>query len=178
MKFRVIKLLPFLLFALLVLFFWRGLSLDPHHLPSVKIDRPVPPFSLPQLGHPERSFTPDAFNHEVVLLNVWASWCDACAQEQVVLMQLASEGVPIYGLNYKDNRIEAEHWLSEWGNPYKIIGADQDGRTAIDLGVYGTPETFLIDKQGLIRYRHTGPMTTEVWEQIFVPRWRSLEKSA
>ncbi|GGI78722.1 DsbE family thiol:disulfide interchange protein [Legionella impletisoli] len=177
MRVRIIKLLPLLLFALLVLFFWRGLSLDPHKLPSTMIEKPLPDFSLPELSHRDRLFTPKDLNHEISLLNVWASWCDACAQEQVFLMQLATEGVPIFGLNYKDNPNDAKQWLSEWGNPYKLIGEDKDGRAAIDLGVYGTPETFLIDKKGRIRYRHTGPMTPLVWEQAFIPRWKELEET-
>ena len=172
------RVIPLFLFALLVIFFWRGLSLDPQHLPSVKMGKSLPTFELPTLGdnHSEK-FTSTNMKGRVVLLNVWASWCAACTEEQVFLMELARQGVVIYGLNYKDSMNDAKHWLSEWGNPYKMTGSDLRGQVAIDLGVYGAPETFLIDKAGVIQYRHAGILTEEVWRQEFLPRMTQLENS-
>ena len=174
------RAIPLILFAVLVVFFWRGLTLNPQNLPSVKLGQVLPYFELPTLGTSTQDagkgsrFTPNTMHGNVVLLNVWASWCDACTQEQVFLLQLARQGVPIYGLNYKDNPDDASKWLSEWGNPYKIIGSDLRGQVAIDLGVYGAPETFLVDKAGVIQYRHAGILTAEVWKQEFLPRMEAL----
>ncbi len=172
------RAIPLILFAFLVVFFWRGLSLDPQNLPSVKLGQSLPLFELPAVGNRSAKFTPNLMHGQVALLNVWASWCGACTEEQVFLMQLARQGVAIYGLNYKDNMDDATHWLAEWGNPYKMIGSDLSGQVAIDLGVYGAPETFLVDKMGVIRYRHAGVLTTEVWEREFLPRMMEWEKVA
>ncbi len=171
------RVIPLVVFALLAVFFWRGLSLDPKHLPSARQNEPLPSFEVPILGSRTGNFTPAAMHGEVALLNVWASWCEACTEEQVFLLQLEREGVAIYGLNYKDNPDDAKHWLSEWGNPYKMTGSDIRGQVAIDLGVYGAPETFLLDKDGVIRYRHAGIMTAEVWQNEFKPRMAELEKA-
>ena len=170
------RLIPFMLFALLVGFFWRGLSLDPQNLPSAQLGKALPPFQLPILADKGVSFNSSTLKGQITLLNVWASWCTSCAQEQVFLLQLAREGVAIYGLNYKDSPQEATQWLGEWGNPYKTIAADQDGKVAIKLGVYGTPETFLIDKAGVIRYRHAGILTAAIWAHDFLPRIKKLEQ--
>ncbi len=175
MKMIFLRLIPLILFVLLVSFFWRGLSLDPQDLPSVQLGKQLPLFQLPVLGDQTAPFTPATMRGQVVILNIWASWCAACADEQVFLLQLAREGMPIYGINYKDNRHDALKWLSEWGNPYQMIGVDTSGRVAIDLGVYGAPETFLIDKEGTIRYRHAGALSAAVWQQAFVPRIQQLE---
>lgn len=115
---------------------------------------------------------------QIALLNVWASWCAACVDEQVFLMQLSREALPIYGLNYKDKTNDARRWLSEWGNPYKAIGEDKAGKVAIDLGVYGAPETFLIDKKGLIRYRHVGVLDEKAWLSDFLPLIKRLQDEA
>ena len=171
------RIIPFVVFTLLVTFFWRGLSLDPQNLPSAQLGKPLPPFRLPILGDDQLALTPIALHGQVVLLNVWASWCAACIDEQVFLLQLAHEGVVIYGLNYKDNPQDAKQWLAEWGNPYKMVGADVDGKVAIDLGVYGAPETFLVDKAGIIHYRHAGILNAMVWQQEFLPRIKVLEKA-
>ena len=167
------RLAPFFVFLVLAMLFWRGLALDPHHLPSVKIGRSLPSFTLKSLS--EETLTSSSMVGHVSLLNVWASWCMACADEQTVLMQLAKQGVSIYGLNYKDSVDNAREWLGEWGNPYQQIGVDADGKVGINLGVYGTPETFLIDKQGIIRFRYAGPMTLPIWEKEFLPRIQALE---
>ncbi|WP_238551369.1 DsbE family thiol:disulfide interchange protein [Legionella oakridgensis] len=138
----------------------------------------MPPFQLPDLNDEHTLFTSNLLQGKTTLLNVWASWCAACSEEQVFLLQLARQGVPLYGLNYKDNPKDATRWLAEWGNPYKRTGNDLNGKVAIELGVYGTPETFLIDAQGVIQYRHAGPLNDEVWTREFLPRIKALEKTA
>lgn len=169
------RLIPFLVFALLVVFLWRGLSLDPQNLPSVQLGKVLPAFQLPILGVKKGQLTPASMRGRIVLLNVWASWCAACAEEQVFLLQLAREGMPIYGINYKDTTQNALHWLKEWGSPYKMVGEDVSGRVVIDLGVYGAPETFLIDSHGTIQFRHAGALNATVWQRDFIPRIRQLE---
>jgi cytochrome c biogenesis protein CcmG/thiol:disulfide interchange protein DsbE len=171
------KLIPFFIFFVLAIFLWRGLYLDPQKLPSVQQGKPLPAFSIPILGNEQQShFNSADLKGKITLLNVWASWCESCAQEQAFLLKLAGEGMPIYGLNYKDDPEKALQWLQEWGNPYTTIGSDQLGKTAIDLGVYGTPETFLIDAQGLIVYRQVGVLDETSWNKEFLPRIRKLEK--
>ena len=170
------RLIPFFAFLLLIVLFWRGLALDPRHLPSTQVGKAIPEFTMASLdGKP---FSSHELKNHVSLLNVWASWCMACAEEQTVLMQLAAQGVFIYGLNYKDTAENANQWLKEWGNPYQQIGEDPEGKVAINLGVYGAPETFLLDKQGIILYRHVGIMTMPIWEKEFAPRIQSLENAA
>ncbi|HAT5015229.1 TPA: DsbE family thiol:disulfide interchange protein [Legionella pneumophila] len=171
------RVIPIAIFCLLCFFLWRGLSLDPHHLPSARIGKPLPDFALPELQNPDSTFSVMNFHNQVVLLNVWASWCEACVEEQVFMLQLAREGVPIYGLNYKDNPEHARAWLAQWGNPYRLIGQDSEGKVAIDLGVYGAPETFVIDKKGIVRYRHVGIMNQKTWLTDILPLMRNLEKS-
>ncbi|KTC80002.1 cytochrome C biogenesis protein [Legionella cherrii] len=171
------KVVPITLFLLLCIFLWRGLSLNPHELPSVQLGKSLPPFSLPQLNDPNSFFDSKQLRGQVVLLNVWASWCAACVDEQVLMLQLAREGIPIYGLNYKDQSVNALRWLEQWGNPYKLVIEDRDGKVAIDLGVYGAPETFVIDKQGIIRYRHVGIMTQKVWLKEILPLIKHLEQT-
>lgn len=172
------RIVPVVLFILLCFFLWRGLSLDPRYLPSVQIGKSLPKFSLNQLINSDKQFSPKDFKNRVVLLNVWASWCEACVQEQDFLLQLAKEGVPMYGLNYKDEATDALAWLKQWGNPYTLIGRDSEGKVAIDLGVYGAPETFVIDKQGIIRYRQIGVMNQKDWEQRIKPLMQQLELQA
>lgn len=171
MKYRQLwPMLPVVLFGLLVVLFWRGLSLDPRHIPSVHVGKSLPAFELPVLASSKLMMTTAQFRGRKLLLNVWASWCEACGEEQSFLMQLAEQGVLIYGLNYKDTDQQAQQWLNEWGNPYQLVGADRDGKVAIDLGVYGAPETFLIDEAGVVRYRHVGVLTETIWKQAFLPR--------
>ncbi len=172
------KIIPIVLFLLLSIFLWRGLSLDPRHLPSVQLGKALPVFTLPQLQEPNSTFSSSQLRNQVVLLNVWASWCTACVDEQVFMMQLAREGVSIYGLNYKDKADDALQWLAQWGNPYKVIVQDREGKAAIDLGVYGAPETFVIDKKGIIRYRHVGIMNQEAWTQDILPLMKKLEQES
>ena len=172
------RIIPLVVFLMLVVFFARGLSLDPQRLPSVKLGKILPSFRLPIVGDEQSMLTPTDLHGHIALLNVWASWCAACTDEQLFLLQLAHEGVVIYGLNYKDNPDDAKKWLSEWGNPYRLIGADADVKTAIDLGVYGAPETFLVDKAGVVRYRHVGVLNALIWKKEFLPLIKQLEHSA
>ncbi len=171
------RIAPLMVFMVLGLFFWRGLSLEPQHLPSAQLGKPLPPFRVPSIGDEQIVFSPSSLLGQVALLNVWASWCAACTDEQLFLLQLAQEGTAIYGLNYKDNRTDARKWLTEWGNPYRLVGEDVTGKVAIDLGVYGAPETFLIDKTGVIRYRHAGVLNETIWQQEFLPRIKQLEQA-
>ncbi|PJD96898.1 MAG: DsbE family thiol:disulfide interchange protein [Legionella sp.] len=173
---RFWKALPIVLFLVLSLFLWRGLSLNPHELPSVQLGKPLPAFLLPQLNQPSVLMHSNELRGQVFLLNVWASWCAACIEEQVFLMQLARKGVLIYGLNYKDDATNARLWLKQWGNPYTQIMSDVSGKTAIDLGVYGAPETFLIDKKGIIRYRHAGIIDEALWQKEIAPLMQKLEQ--
>ncbi len=168
---RCIRWLPIILFGLLVFFLWRGLSGDPHTLPSVRLGQPIPDFTLRPLGdlHPT-GFGSKALHGEYTLLNIWASWCEACTEEQAFLMQLSKQGMPIYGLNYQDQSEAARLWLRTWGNPFRAVGEDPAGRVAMDLGVYGTPETFLIDPHGIIQFRYAGVLNQTVWQKEFLPR--------
>lgn len=170
------RIIPIAFFLGLVAFFWRGLSLDPHHLPSVQIGKLIPDFSLPLLDETGAVFHSKELRNQVVLLNVWASWCQACVEEQVFMLQLARDGVLIYGLNYRDKKEDALQWLEQWGNPYKMIAQDSKGKAAIDLGVYGAPETFVIDKKGIIRYRHVGVMDQNAWLKDIAPLMKKLEQ--
>ncbi len=163
-------LVPLTLFVFLGLLLAYGLNLDPRKIPSPLIGKSLPAFSLATVADPARKIGRDDLLGRVYLLNVWASWCAACRQEHPFLNELArNKTVSIIGLNYKDKREDALGWLGSLGNPYELSLADSDGRLGIDLGVYGVPETFVIDKQGVIRYKQIGPITPEVWEQKLLP---------
>ncbi|HMN22081.1 MAG TPA: DsbE family thiol:disulfide interchange protein [Ottowia sp.] len=168
-------LLPLLLFGVLVAFLAIGLTLKPREIPSPLIDKPLPAFELPQLDTPTERFSAQDLRGKVWLLNVWASWCVACRVEHPVLIDLArSRSVLMYGLNYKDQRDNALDWLARHGNPYLQSASDLQGLVGIDLGVYGVPETFIIDQQGVIRYKHIGPVTQEALDQTILPLMRKL----
>jgi cytochrome c biogenesis protein CcmG, thiol:disulfide interchange protein DsbE len=168
-------MVPLGIFLVLVVFLGVGLGLNPRQVPSPLIDRPAPAFVLPQLHAPDKPIGPEAMRGQVWLLNVWASWCVSCRQEHPVLIDLAKSGeVPIYGLNYKDQREEALRWLVQWGDPYKLSIMDAKGATGIDYGVYGVPETFVIDKAGVIRYKQIGPLTPEILRDKILPLVRKL----
>src|SRR5258706_6715824 len=155
-------LVPLGIFVVLVLFLAAGLRLNPREVPSPLIGKPAPGFMLPQLQMPDRNLSTTDLRGKVWLLNVWASWCAACREEHAVLVELAKTSVvPIYGLNYKDQRGDALAWLDQFGNPYTLSIADVEGRVGIDYGVYALPETFVIDKNGMIRYKQIGPVTPE-----------------
>jgi cytochrome c biogenesis protein CcmG, thiol:disulfide interchange protein DsbE len=170
-------LIPLVLFLGLVVFLAIGLGRDPHEVPSPLINKPAPTFQLPQLKDPSKSFSAQDMRGKVWLLNVWASWCVACREEHSMLLEVSSSGaVPIYGLNYKDKREDAISWLNELGDPYTLSVSDLDGRVGIDYGVYGAPETFLIDRDGMIRFKRVGPITPDVWQNDFLPLVRELSK--
>lgn len=169
-------LLPIMIFGIMVGFLAVGLTLNPREIPSPLVGKAAPQFSLPQLHEQDKLFTPNEMKGQVWLLNFWASWCSGCKTEHPVLMQLAKSGeVPIYGLDYKDEREEALTWLRRWGNPYPVVGVDQAGRVGIDYGVYGVPETYVIDKEGIIRYKQIGPLDEEVLSNKILPLVKELQ---
>lgn len=162
--------LPLLAFLVLIAFLGVGLRLDPRELPSPLIDRPAPSFALPSVEAMDRVRDSGDLRGQVWILNVWASWCVACRQEHGALMAFAAQqAVPLYGLNYKDRHGDAVRWLRERGDPYVDSFFDGDGRVGIDFGVYGVPETFLIDREGRIRYKHAGPLTPELLRDTILP---------
>ena len=163
-------LVPLGIFAVLVAFLFRGLSLDPKLVPSPLVGKPMPAFTLTRLKDPGASISDADIKGKVAVLNIWATWCVSCRAEHEVLLQLARTGqVAIYGLNYKDKRPDAQRWLQQLGDPYLANAFDEDGRVGIDWGVYGAPETFIIDPQGIVRHKHVGPLTTEILQTQILP---------
>lgn len=170
---------PIIAFAVLAGFLLVGLNRDPTFVPSPLIGKQVPEFSLPRLDNPNEMLGDDDLRGQFSVLNVWATWCGGCRQEHPVLNWIASQGqIPIYGLNWKDESTKANDWLRRLGDPYKANAFDAEGRVAIDWGVYGAPETFLIAPDGTILYRHISPMTKEVWEDEFLARITAATGSA
>jgi cytochrome c biogenesis protein CcmG, thiol:disulfide interchange protein DsbE len=169
-------ILPFVVFIILSAFLYVGLGLNPHEVPSPLIGKPAPAFSLPQLQEPEKLFTPEQMKGKVWLLNFWASWCSGCKDEHHTLLALARLNiVPIYGMDYKDKPDAGQEVLSSTGNPYTMVLSDAEGRTGIDYGVYGVPETYLIDKQGVIRYKQIGGVTEQAWAEKILPLIKELQ---
>ncbi|ABI59880.1 MULTISPECIES: DsbE family thiol:disulfide interchange protein [Nitrosomonas] len=169
-------LLPLAIFVILVIFLGIGLTLNPRQVPSPLIDKPAPIFHLQQLYDSSKTLSSEDNLGKVWMLNVWASWCVACRDEHPVLVELSKLGiVPIYGLNYKDQRDTAMQWLRQYGNPYETSIVDADGKVGIDYGVYGVPETYVIDKQGIIRYKHIGPVTVESLKDKILPLIKELK---
>lgn len=167
--------LPLMIFLVVALILYRGLHLHPTRVPSPLINKPAPTFNLPSLMTHQMSSNRDFLNH-VTLVNVWATWCVACAEEHAFLLSLAKDpSIVLYGFNYKDQPKTAITWLKEHGNPYKTIAVDQEGITAINWGVYGTPETFIIDKKGIIRYKQIGPLNAYAWEHTLKPIIKQLQ---
>ena len=162
--------IPLGVFLVLVGFLFVGLFLNPREVPSPLIGKPAPQFTLNQLHQPGKTLgTPD-MKGQVWLLNVWASWCVSCREEHPLLVAAARQNlVPIVGLNHKDEAGAATAWLRRLGNPYQAIAVDRDGRVSIDYGVYGVPETFVIDRDGIVRMKHIGPLTPEVWAKDLLP---------
>lgn len=172
-------LIPVVVFAVLAVFLAIGLSLDPKKLPSPLIGKPIPQFTLSRLKDPHATLGSKDLQGKVSLLNVWATWCVSCRAEHELLMALGRrDGVNLYGLNYKDNRADALRWLQVYGNPYRANAFDADGRVGIDWGVYGTPETFIIDKQGIVRHKVIGPITVDVLNGRLLPLIEQLEAAS
>ena len=169
-------LIPFAIFLIMVGFLFKGLFLNPREVPSPLVGKPAPAFSLPRLDEPAKTFSPKDMLGQVWLFNVWASWCGACRDEHPLLVVLAKTGlVPLVGMDYKDTATEAEQWLTERGNPYLLSAVDTDGRVGIDYGVYGVPETYVIDKAGVIAYKQIGPVTMESLRDDILPLVKRLQ---
>lgn len=169
-------LVPLVVFIVVVFFLGVGLTLNPRQVPSPLIDKPAPVFQLQQLHDSDKVFSSKENLGKVWMLNVWASWCVACRDEHPLLVELSRLGiVPIFGLNYKDQRDTALQWLKQFGDPYVISIADTDGRVGMDYGVYGVPETYVIDKEGIIRYKHIGPVTVKSLEEKILPLINELK---
>ena len=174
---KVLKFaIPLAVFVLLAAFLAVGLMRDPREVPSPFIGKAAPSFRLEQLHDGKLAFTPEDMKGKVWMLNVWASWCVSCRVEHPLLVEMSRRKVvPIVGLNYKDTRADGVQWLAKFGNPYALSAFDVDGKVGIDYGVYGVPETFVIDKAGVIRYKQIGPITPEALEQKILPLLKSLE---
>lgn len=172
-------LVPLAIFLVLAGFLFRGLSLDPKLVPSPLVGKPMPAFSLTRLKDPAATLGDADLRGKVSILNIWATWCTSCRAEHEVLLLLAkSNKVDIYGLNYKDERGAAQRWLQQLGDPYVANAFDADGRVGINWGVYGAPETFIIDRQGIVRHKHVGPLTVEILNQEILPLIDELQSSS
>lgn len=175
MKRRLLLVIPLLLFAILMVFLYRGLSKDPAARDSALLARDFPAFSLTTLADPNRTLDRSLLEGRVTLVNVWGEWCPTCKQEMPQLLALANRGVRLVGVDYKDTRENGRRFLEEFGNPFEVSLFDPDGTLGFDLGVYGAPESFLVDADGVIRYHHTGYITPEDVEQVILPevqRWQ------
>jgi len=171
-------LIPLAVFIVIVGFLWVGLGRDPREVPSPLIGKPAPAFDLVQLHAPDKKLSVADMKGQVWLLNVWASWCVSCREEHPLLVELAKANVvPVIGLNYKDRKDAGLAWLAQNGDPYRLSVVDADGRVGIDWGVYGVPETFVVDKNGVIRYKQIGPITAEALEKKILPLVRDLQKA-
>ena len=170
-------LLPLVLFIALIVFLLVGLNRDPHKVPSPLINKSAPDFQLPQLQQPATTFSAQEMRGKVWLLNFWGTWCIACQEEHPRLVEYAKTGlVPIYGVDYKDDRAAALQWLEDFQNPYVLTAFDADGRVSIDYGVYGAPESYLIDRDGVIRFKQIGPITEDVWRNKILPLAKQLNQ--
>jgi len=172
-------LIPLAIFAVMVVFLGIGLTLDPREVPSPLINKPAPAFELRQLHDPDKTFSQKDMLGKVWMLNVWASWCVACRDEHRTILELSRSGaIPVFGLNYKDERADGIAWLTRLGNPYQLSAYDRDGRIGIDYGVYGVPETYIIDKAGVIRYKRIGAVTPEIVRDKILPLVKELNGNA
>ena len=168
--------IPLAIFVVLIAFLWIGLGRDPREVPSPLIGKPAPSFELPQI-HGDKPLSTAELKGKVYLLNVWASWCVSCRVEHPLLLQLAqAKIVPVYGLDYKDKPDDGRAWLAQNGDPYIASIVDRDGRVGIDYGVYGVPETFVIDRSGIVRYKQIGPLSVEALQQKILPLVRELQR--
>ncbi len=170
-----LRFLPLSVFLFLCLALAAGLALNPRHVPSPLLGKPAPEFSLAQLNISDKRVSPTDFKGKVWVLNVWASWCVACLEEHPLLTALLKDKVLLVGLNYKDKPNDARQWLSNWGDPYQLSLVDEAGVAGLDWGVYGVPETFVIDASGIIRHKHIGPLTSTDIEEDILPLVRRLE---
>jgi cytochrome c biogenesis protein CcmG, thiol:disulfide interchange protein DsbE len=175
---RLLFIAPAVAFVLLLAGFFVGLGRDPSILPSQLIDKPLPAFSLPSVRPGAPGLEHTEFRGEPKLLNVFGSWCAACRIEHPFLMRLRAQGVPIHGLDWKDQPGEGAAWLDQFGDPYIRTGDDASGRTGIDLGVTGAPETFVVDGRGKVRYRHVGPITPQIWTDKIEPLMKKLRQES
>lgn len=165
-------------FLALIALLGVGLTLNPREVPSPLVGKPAPQFSLPQLHAPQKTFSPSEMSGKVWVLNVWASWCPPCLEEHPLITELARVGnAPLVGLNYKDRREDAIAWLKRHGDPFALSVSDIAGVIAIDYGVYGVPETYVIDKKGVIRYKRIGPLKRDIFEEKVLPLLQELERS-
>ncbi|MFC3609567.1 DsbE family thiol:disulfide interchange protein [Stutzerimonas tarimensis] len=171
---RLLFLLPLALFLAISLFLYRGLFLDPSELPSALIGKPVPAFSLPSVQDEQQLLSQENLKGQPALLNVWATWCVACKVEHPVLNKLASQGVNIHGVNYKDDNAAAKKWLVDFLDPYQLNIRDDAGSLGLDLGVYGAPETFFIDRHGVIRHRFVGVIDERIWREQLAPLYQQM----
>ncbi len=176
---RMIRLaLPLIFLIFLLFFLWRGIYKDPHHLPSALIGQTVPHFMAPSLRSDRVTLDESLFRGHISVLHVFATWCRVCRSDHPIWVDLAKASrIPIYGLDYKDSAQKARAFLKDYGNPYRRVISDPRGRVAINWGVYGTPETFLIDAKGVVRYKYIGALTRDVWKENFLPRIYQLEFS-
>ena len=176
---KVIRFLPLVLVIALGVVLYRGLSLNPNDMPSALVGNPMPEFSLSTLNDPNKTVTKADLSGDIVLLNVWATWCPTCKYEHPYLLELATDPklkaqVKLYGVNYKDERLPAQEWLTHYKDPYLFSIFDEEGTLGLDLGVYGAPETFVIDQHGIIRKRFAGAIDVRVWRKEFEPLIKQL----
>ncbi len=172
---RALLLIPLAIFLVVAVFLYRGLFLDPTELPSALIDKPFPAFSLPTVDG-QSTLSEAVFKGKPSLVNVWATWCPTCREEHAMLNKLAQQGVTIHGINYKDDTAGAQRWLAQYGNPYQLNVSDVEGSLGLDLGVYGAPETFLVDRNGIIRHKYVGEINERVWREQLAPLWAQLSE--
>lgn len=175
---RALMILPLALFLLLLVFLFKGLYLDNENLPSVLIGKDFPTFQLQSVEEGQADISHEDLKGQPSLVNVWATWCVACRVEHPVLNKLAEQGVVIHGVNYKDDTGAARKWLLDLHNPYQLNISDPQGRLGLDLGVYGAPETFLVDAEGVIRYKFIGVIDERVWQSELAPRYQALVEEA
>lgn len=169
-------LIPLAIFLVVAGFLFKGLYLDPREVPSPLVGKPAPQFSLPRLDSAGKTISPKEMLGKVWLFNAWASWCPACKDEHPLLVELSKTNfVPIIGLDYKDTNADAQQWLDQAGNPYMANAVDANGRVGIDYGVYGVPETYVIDKAGMIAYKQIGPITEEALRDKIIPLVKKLQ---
>ena len=175
---RALALIPVGLFAALIVTFYFALGRDPTHIPSVLIDKPLPAFDLPGMQVGATGLRSGDLRGQPILLNVFGSWCIACVQEHPALMELAREGIVIDGIDWRDEAADGSKWLAQNGNPYAHVGNDRTGRTGIDLGVTGAPETFVVDAKGRVRYKQIGPIDADAWNNTILPLLKKLRSES